>query len=125
MINIDDSINDSVQDLMADVFESISASNSPELQPGELLATQSTFEKVFNLEKVTGFYELEDHFDLVKAIAIQTEHENAEDELMHAWLTMVSNLNQATSQKEFNTRFALFTPVILKKMIAYKLSKNE
>ena len=111
---LDKSINDDVQNLMVDIFESLS-SNSSKLQPGELLATQSTFEKVFNLVKVTGFYELEDHFDLVKAIAIETENENAEDELMHAWLTMVSNLNQATSQKEFNTRFALFTPVILKK----------
>ncbi|MEH6656339.1 hypothetical protein [Leeuwenhoekiella marinoflava] len=121
---LNDSINAAVQDLIVDVFESISASNSPELQPNELLATKPIFEKVFNLVKETGFYELDDHLDLTKAIAIETEHETLEDELMHTWLTMVNNLNTATSQEEFNTRFALITPVILKKMNAYKVAKD-
>ncbi|MBW2960576.1 hypothetical protein KW502_02025 [Mesonia sp. JHPTF-M18] len=109
---------------MVDVFETISASSSPELQPNELLATQPIFEKVFKLVNETGFYELDDHLDLVKAIAIETKHENLEDELMHTWITMVNNLNTATSQEEFNARFALFTPIILKKMNAYKVATD-
>ncbi|WBL21117.1 hypothetical protein [Zunongwangia sp. HRR-M8] len=118
---LDKSINDDVQNLMVDVFESLS-SNSSEIQPSELLATQPKLEEVFKLVKPTGFYELDDHLDLAKAIAIETEHENPEDEIMHTWVTMVNNLNTASSQEEFNARFALFTPVILKKMNTYKLS---
>ncbi|MBB4117955.1 hypothetical protein GGR32_000227 [Mesonia hippocampi] len=41
---------------------------------------------------------------------------NAEDVLYHTWTTMVNNMNTAQGQEEFNVKFALFVPVVLKKM---------
>nr|WP_262917440.1 hypothetical protein [Zunongwangia pacifica] len=110
---------------MVDVFESISASEKNEILVQELMETQSIFEQVFNITKQTGFYEAEDHLDLVKAIDIETKNDTVEDELMEAWTMMVANINAATTQEEFNARFALFTPVILKKMNAFKISNPE
>ncbi|WP_299011584.1 hypothetical protein [uncultured Tenacibaculum sp.] len=41
---------------------------------------------------------------------------NAENALYHTWTTMVNNMNTAQSQEEFNAKFALFVPVVLKKI---------
>ncbi|MGO3707697.1 MAG: hypothetical protein ACTJGD_09140 [Mesonia hippocampi] len=41
---------------------------------------------------------------------------NAKDALYHTWTTMVNNMNTVQSQEEFNVNFALFVPVVLKKM---------
>ena len=101
---------------MVDVFESISASDKPELKINELLDTRSIFELVFQIVKETGFYSQDENFNLIKALNIDTNESNSEDALYTTWITMGNNLNTAKTQEEFNARFALFVPIILKKI---------
>lgn len=121
---LDKNVNDNVQNLMVDVFETISTSENPEILLQELMETKPLFEEVFSIVKHTDFYDADDHLDLIKAIDLETKNDNVTDSLFHAWTTMVDNLNTSKTQEEFNARFALFTPVILKKMEHYKISKN-
>ena len=116
MIFLPQSINNAVQDLMVDAFETLKNPNNPELRISELLATEPTLAQIFNLVKSTDFYEIEDNLNLIKALEIDLENNNAEDTLYHTWTTMVNNMNTAQSQEEFNAKFALFVPVVLKKM---------
>ncbi|EGV43213.2 hypothetical protein BZARG_1072 [Bizionia argentinensis JUB59] len=115
---LDFSINGRVQNLMVDVFESISASKERELKISELMDTQSIFELVFEIVKDTGFYNQDEHFNLIKALNSDTSDENSEDALYTTWATMGSNLNNSKTQEEFNAKFALFVPIILKRMEA-------
>ncbi|UNY97406.1 hypothetical protein MQE36_09895 [Zhouia spongiae] len=115
MIFLPQSINNTVQDLMVDAFETLKNPNNSELKISELLATKPILEQVFNLVKTTGFYEVEDNLNLIKALTIDLENDNAEDALYHTWATMVNNMNTVQSQEKFNAKFALFVPVVLKK----------
>ena len=118
MKNLDFSINGRVQNLMIDVFESISASDKPELKINELLDTRSIFELVFEIVGATGFYNQDENFSLIKALNIDTTETDFEKALYTTWVTMGNNLNTAKTQEEFNAKFALFVPIILKRMEA-------
>lgn len=120
MKNLAPSINDRVQNLMVDVFESISASDKGTIEISELLDTRSIFELVFEIVKASGFYSQDENFNLIKALNIDTEEDSLEDALCTTWVTMGKNLNTAKTQEEFNAKFALFVPIILKKMEAIK-----
>ncbi len=103
---------------MVDVFDAISASEDSELKISELLDTRSIFELVFEIVRATGFYNQDDNFNLIKALNIDTNEANHEDALYTTWITMGQNLNTAKTQEEFNAKFALFVPIILKRMEA-------
>lgn len=118
MTYLDDSINDEVQNLMIDVFEAIKTSQEATLGVTELLATQSILENIFEMVKTTGFYNDDENFKLVKAMNMDTDGENAEEALFNSWGSMVKTINTAASQEEFNAKFALFVPILLKRMTA-------
>ncbi|MGJ8759417.1 MAG: hypothetical protein ACSHXA_02670 [Polaribacter sp.] len=118
MKNLDCSINYRVQNLMVDVFESINASDKATLMISELLDTRSIFELVFEIVKESGFYSQDENFNLIKALNIDTDEANIKDALYVTWVTMGENLNTAKTQEEFNAKFALFVPIILKRMEA-------
>ncbi|MDN3619618.1 hypothetical protein QWY81_09150 [Polaribacter undariae] len=120
MKNLAPNINDRVQNLMVDVFESISASDKGTIEISELLDTRSIFELVFEIVKESGFYSQDENFNLIKALNIDTDEDSLEDALCASWVTMGTNLNTAKTQEEFNAKFALFVPIILKKMEAIK-----
>ncbi len=113
---LDESINDEVQNLMIDVFEAIKTSQEVTLSATELLATQSILENIFEKVKTTGFYNEDENFKLVKAMNIDTDGQNAEEALFNCWGSMVKTINTAASQEEFNAKFALFVPILLKRM---------
>lgn len=115
---LDFSINGRVQNLMIDVFDAISTSTESKIKIAELLDTRSIFELVFEIVKETGFYNLDENFNLIKALNIDTQEENREEALYNTWATMGENLNTAKTQEEFNAKFALFVPIILKRMEA-------
>ncbi|WP_452219243.1 hypothetical protein [Lacinutrix undariae] len=118
MKNLDFSINGRVQNLMVDIFDAISASKETEVKISELLDTRSIFELVFEIVRASGFYSQDENFNLIKALNIDTDDANIEDALFATWITMGKNLNTAKTQEEFNAKFALFVPIILKKMDA-------
>ncbi|MBF8150011.1 hypothetical protein ITJ86_08900 [Winogradskyella sp. F6397] len=103
---------------MVDVFESVSASKETEVKINELLDTRSIFELVFDIVNASGFYNQDENFNLIKALNIDTNGANFEDALFATWVTMGENLNTAKTQEEFNAKFALFVPIILKRMEA-------
>jgi len=105
---------------MIDVFDAISASEDPELKISELLDTRSIFELIFEIVRATGYYNQDENFNLIKALNTDTNEANSEDALYTTWITMGNNLNTAKTQEEFNAKFALFVPIILKKMEAIK-----
>ncbi len=115
---LDFSINGRVQNLMVDVFDAISTSTESKIKIAELLDTRSIFELVFEIVKETGFYNLDENFNLIKSLNIDTQEENREEALYNTWATMGENLNTAKTQEEFNAKFALFVPIILKRMEA-------
>lgn len=115
---LDFSINGRVQNLMVDVFDAISPSTESKIKIAELLDTRSIFELVFDIVKETGFYNLDENFNLIKSLNIDTQEENREEALYNTWATMGTNLNTAKTQEEFNAKFALFVPIILKRMEA-------
>ena len=115
---LDFSINGRVQNLMIDVFDAISTSTESKIKIAELLDTRSIFELVFEIVKETGFYNLDENFNLIKSLNIDTQEENREEALYNTWATMGENLNTAKTQEEFNAKFALFVPIILKRMEA-------
>ncbi|MGR7813714.1 hypothetical protein [Lacinutrix undariae] len=118
MKNLDFSINGRVQNLMVDIFDAISASKETEVKISELLDTRSIFELVFEIVRASGFYSQDENFNLIKALNIDTDDANIEDALFATWITMGENLNTTKTQEEFNAKFALFVPIILKKMDA-------
>jgi|TARA_R110000751_G_scaffold7805_3_gene31500 hypothetical protein len=105
---------------MVDVFDAISKSNAPQLKINEILETRSIFELVFEIVNSTGFYSQDENFNLIKALNIDTDNDNFEDALYATWITMGNNLNTSKTQEEFNAKFALFVPIILKKMEAIR-----
>lgn len=115
---LDFSINGRVQNLMVDVFDAISTSTEAKIKIAELLDTRSIFELVFEIVKETGFYNLDENFNLIKSLNIDTQEGNREEALYNTWATMGENLNTAKTQEEFNAKFALFVPIILKRMEA-------
>lgn len=115
---LDFSINGRVQNLMIDVFDAISISTESKIKIAELLDTRSIYELVFEIVKETGFYNLDENFNLIKSLNIDTQEENREEALYNTWATMGENLNTAKTQEEFNAKFALFVPIILKRMEA-------
>ena len=115
---LDFSINGRVQNLMVDVFDAISTLTEAKIKIAELLDTRSIFELVFEIVKETGFYNLDENFNLIKSLNIETQEENREEALYNTWATMGENLNTAKTQEEFNAKFALFVPIILKRMEA-------
>ncbi|SHJ19878.1 hypothetical protein SAMN04488096_11060 [Mesonia phycicola] len=115
---LDFSINGRVQNLMVDVFDAISTSKESEIKVSELLDTRSIFELVFEIVRETGFYNQDENFHIIKALNIDTQEENREEALYNTWISMGSNLNTAKTQEEFNAKFALFVPIILKRMEA-------
>ena len=118
MKNLDFSINGRVQNLMVDIFESISTQKEAEIKISELLDTRSIFELVFEIVKTSGFYSEDENFKLIKALNIDTDEASNEDALFNTWTTMGANLNTSKTQEEFNAKFALFVPIILKRMEA-------
>ncbi|WP_246288503.1 hypothetical protein [Winogradskyella costae] len=118
MKNLDFSINARVQNLMVDIFESISTQKKAEIKISELLDTRSIFELVFEIVKTSGFYSEDENFKLIKALNIDTDEASNEDALFNTWTTMGANLNTSKTQEEFNAKFALFVPIILKRMEA-------
>ena len=115
---LDFSINGRIQNLMVDVFDAISGSKEPQLKINELLETRSIFELVFEIVNATGFYNQDENFSLIKALNIDTDNVDFEDALYATWVTMGNNLNTSKTQEEFNAKFALFVPIILKNMDA-------
>ncbi|WP_272023042.1 hypothetical protein [Olleya namhaensis] len=115
---LDFSINGRIQNLMVYVFDAISGSKEPQLKINELLETRSIFELVFEIVNATGFYNQDENFSLIKALNIDTDNVDFEDALYATWVTMGNNLNTSKTQEEFNAKFALFVPIILKKMDA-------
>jgi len=105
---------------MVDIFESISASDKVELKISKLLDTRSIFELIFEIVNRTGFYSLDENFSLIKALNIDSDDENFKDVLYNTWVSMEANLDTSKTQEEFNAKFALFVPIILKKMEAIK-----
>jgi len=103
---------------MVDVFDAISTSTEAKIKIAELLDTRSIFELVFEIVKETGFYNLDENFNLIKSLNIDTQEENREEALYNTWATMGENLNTAKTQEEFNAKFTLFVPIILKRMEA-------
>ena len=118
MKNLDFSINGRVQNLMVDVFDAISDSKEAEVKINELLDTRSIFELVFEIVRTSGFYSEDENFKLIKALNIDTDEASNEDALFNIWMTMGANLNTSKTQEEFNAKFALFVPIILKHMEA-------
>jgi len=115
---LDFSINARVQNLMVDVFDAVSASKESDIKINELLDTRSIFELVFEIVNTTDFYNHDDNFMLIKSLNIDTKTQNKEEALFNTWMTMGKNLNTSKTQEEFNAKFALFVPIILKRMEA-------
>ncbi|SFW24636.1 hypothetical protein [Cellulophaga fucicola] len=116
-LRLKENIDPQVQNLMIDTFELVGA-NKGNLAVTDLLKGEATLEKVFFMVKESGFYEDNDTLPLLKALNIEFAENNTtiEDALHKAWSTMVETMNKATSQEDFNAKFALFVPLILKKM---------
>lgn len=115
---LDFSINGRVQNLMVDIFEAISTKKEAEIKISELLDTRSIFELIFEIVRTTGFYSEDENFNLIKALNIDTDETSNEEALYNTWMTMGTNLNTSKTQEEFNAKFALFVPIILKRMEA-------
>ncbi|WP_240788881.1 hypothetical protein [Psychroserpens sp. NJDZ02] len=113
---LDLSTNRRVENLMTDVFEAISTLEKSELKISELMETQSIFELVFEIVKDTGFYNHDENFNLIKALNVDTNDHDTENALYTTWTAMGINLNTSKTQQEFNAKFALFVPIILKNM---------
>lgn len=124
-LQLKENINSKVQNLMIDTFEIVGA-NKGNLSIADLLKGEPTLENVFFMVKDTGFYEENDTMSLLKALNIEFSENNGtkEDELHKAWSTMVATMNKATSQEDFNAKFALFVPLVLKKMNEFKAQAN-
>ncbi|EWH12666.1 MULTISPECIES: hypothetical protein [Cellulophaga] len=124
-LQLKENINSKVQNLMIDTFEIVGA-NKGNLSIADLLKGEPTLENVFFMVKDTGFYEENDTMSLLKALNIEFLENNGtkEDELHKAWSTMVATMNKATSQEDFNAKFALFVPLVLKKMNEFKAQAN-
>lgn len=120
-IRLDEKIDAEVQNLMIDTFEVVGA-NKGTLTTDDLLKGEEKLEQVFFKVKETGFYKEQEVVNLVKALNIEfQENDNTiEDALYKAWSTMVASMNKATSQEDFNAKFALFVPLVLKKMNEFK-----
>jgi len=103
---------------MVDVFDAVSASKESDIKINELLDTRSIFELVFEIVNTTDFYNHDDNFMLIKSLNIDTKTQNKEEALFNTWMTMGKNLNTSKTQEEFNAKFALFVPIILKRMEA-------
>lgn len=112
------SINRKVQSLMVNVFEAVSDTQDPALKISELMHTQSIFERVFEIVKETGFYNDDENLRLMRALNIDTGEGDLKNALYTTWTIMGNNLNKSKSQEEFNAKFALFVPTILKRMEA-------
>ncbi|WP_256935210.1 hypothetical protein [Olleya sp. HaHaR_3_96] len=115
---LDLSTNRRVENLMTDVFEAISTLEKSELKISELMETQSIFELVFEIVKDTGFYNHDENFNLIKALNVDTNDHDTKNVLYTTWTAMGINLNTSKTQQEFNAKFALFVPIILKRMEA-------
>ncbi|WP_232735103.1 hypothetical protein [Olleya sp. Bg11-27] len=115
---LDLSTNRRVENLMTDVFEAISTLEKSELKISELMETQSIFELVFEIVKNTGFYNHDENFNLIKALNVDTNDHDTKNVLYTTWTAMGINLNTSKTQQEFNAKFALFVPIILKRMEA-------
>ncbi|MDO6490987.1 MULTISPECIES: hypothetical protein [unclassified Cellulophaga] len=120
-IRLDEKIDGEVQNLMIDTFEVVGA-NKGNLTTDDLLKGEEKLEQVFFKVKETGFYKEKEVVSLVKALNIEFQENNntIEDALYKAWSTMVATMNKATSQEDFNAKFALFVPLVLKKMNEFK-----
>lgn len=120
-IRLDEKIDGEVQNLMIDTFEVVAA-NKGNLTTDDLLKGEEKLEQVFFKVKETGFYKEKEVVSLVKALNIEFQENNntIEDALYKAWSTMVATMNKATSQEDFNAKFALFVPLVLKKMNEFK-----
>lgn len=120
-IRLDEKIDAEVQNLMIDTFEVVGA-NKGTLTTDDLLKGEEKLEQIFFKVKETGFYKEQEVVNLVKALNIEfQENDNTiEDALYKAWSTMVASMNKATSQEDFNAKFALFVPLVLKKMNEFK-----
>jgi len=103
---------------MVDIFEAISTQKEAEIKISELLDTRSIFELIFEIVRTSGFYSEDENFKLIKALNIDTDEASTEDALFNTWMTMGTNLNTSKTQEEFNAKFALFVPIILKRMEA-------
>ena len=103
---------------MVDIFDAISTSKNHKLEISELLETMNIFELLFDIVKATGFYNQDENFNLINTLNIDTNSTDCEDALYKAWSTMGNHLNTSKTQEEFNAKFALYTPIILKKMEA-------
>ncbi|WP_379900751.1 hypothetical protein [Lacinutrix gracilariae] len=103
---------------MVDIFEAISTQKEAEIKISELLDTRSIFELIFEIVRTTGFYSEDENFNLIKALNIDTDETSNEEALYNTWMTMGTNLNTSKTQEEFNAKFALFVPIILKRMEA-------
>ncbi|MCL5244275.1 hypothetical protein M4I21_00535 [Cellulophaga sp. 20_2_10] len=115
-LRLEENIDPQVQNLMIDTFELVGA-NKGNLTVVDLLKGEATLEKVFFMVKESGFYETNDALPLLKALNIEfSENNTTEDALYKSWSTMVATMNKATSQEDFNAKFALFVPLLLKKM---------
>ncbi|MBE7639996.1 hypothetical protein GUB10_06595 [Salegentibacter sp. BLCTC] len=103
---------------MVNVFEAVSDTQDPALKISELMHTQSIFERVFEIVKETGFYNDDENLRLMRALNIDTGEGDLKNALYTTWTIMGNNLNRSKSQEEFNAKFALFVPTILKRMEA-------
>ena len=114
-IDLPELINDDIQDLMMDVFETLGALSSDILQIEHFLLTKKYYLEAMNLLDSTNYLADGDNATLVKAIRFDVESETSDlsERLAYCWRLQKINLEQAVSQKNFNSTFALFVPLII------------
>ncbi|MDV2080755.1 hypothetical protein [Marinobacter xestospongiae] len=117
--NLPESIDADIQNCMADVFETLQGIAPEESYLAtNLMKTRPFFLKALALLRTTDYLSRGDHLNLLKALdfEIDANGDDLEDNLAFCWVTMVNNLEMALTQQEFNARFALFVPLVLRKM---------
>lgn len=111
-------INDDIQNTLVDVFESLGDISGSDFSATSLMVTMPHFMNANELLHRTEFLSQGDHRVLLDSInkEVDAKSEQAPERLLFTWITMKGSLDEATSQDDFNARFALFVPLICNKM---------
>lgn len=111
-------INDEIQHAMVDVFESLGDVSGSNFSATSLMVTMPHFMNANEILHGTDFLSKGDHGQLLEVINknVDEKSDQVPDKLLYSWIAMKGYLDEATSQDDFNARFALFVPVICDKM---------
>ena len=111
-------INDEIQNALVDVFESLGDVSGSNFSATSLMVTMPHFMNANEILHSTDFFNLGEHGQLLASIHkdVDDKSDQAPDKLLYSWIAMKGYLDEATSQDDFNARFALFVPVICDKM---------